>query len=197
MEAPGDNRADALVQQGLAASRSGDAPTAVRLFREASAAQPDSAVPHFLLGAELAQSGDVGAAEAAYANAVLLAPGFDMARFQLGLLQFTSGRVAIALVTWSPLLDRPVDQPLQRFVSGFGALAIDDFAMALDCFRDGLQRADSNEPLKADIRMVVARIEPLAAAQRSSSLPKVEAEQPETNEMHVLLSNYERQGRIH
>ena len=54
-----------------------------------------------------------------------------------------------------------------------------------------------NEPLKADIRMVMARIEPLAAARIAPDSPQAEVKQPDNNQMHVLLSNYERQGRIH
>lgn len=177
-----------LVRQGLEASRAGDVERAVRLFRQAGDARPDLPVPRLLLAAELAQAGDAGAAEAAYASAILIAPDLDIARFQLGLLQFTSGRVPVALLTWSPLLDRPADEPLQRYVAGFHALASDDRELALRCIQEGLERTDSNAPLKADMQMVLARIEAIQA---------VPAEPPNGDAVHVLLSNYKRQGRMH
>jgi tetratricopeptide (TPR) repeat protein len=90
---------DALIQEGLAASQADRTDDALALFHQAAEHTPASGLPHFLIGAELAQLGRMDEAEAAYANAVLLAPDLLMARYQLGLIQFTSARAALALVT--------------------------------------------------------------------------------------------------
>ena len=95
-----------MLQAGLAASQANDPQRALQLFAQASAARPASGVPHFLAGSEYAALGQMEQAEAELANAVLLAPAFHIARYQLGLLQFSSGRAATALVTWEPLFER-------------------------------------------------------------------------------------------
>src|SRR5688500_11814460 len=84
-------------RRALAASAAGDTGAAVRLLRDAVLQEPRSAVAHHRLGAELAQAGEVAEAESALATSVVLAPQLWIARFQLGLLQFTSGRHALAV----------------------------------------------------------------------------------------------------
>lgn len=191
------NQGDDHVREGLAASQRGDGEGAIRALREAVATQPGAAVPRFLLGAELAQLGDLISAESEYANAVLLDPSFDMARFQLGLLQFTSGRAAVALVTWSTLIEQPRSSSLQRFASGFAALARDDLPEAMQCFRDGQDLVPRNDALNADIRMVMARIQRVMDTQPSPDSSRRVAATGEDGEAHVLLANYEFQGRAH
>ncbi|MGM9486044.1 hypothetical protein [Ideonella sp. YS5] len=196
--------ADGLIQQGLAASRADRTDEALALFAEAASLAPASGIPHFLIGAELAQLGRMEEAETAYANAVLLAPALDMARYQLGLIQFTGGRMALALVTWSPLLERSAEDPLQRIVHGFAALAQDDAERAVACFREGIALNPHNPPLNADVQRMIERIEqqrPVVAAPSpvepdpapSDPPAAIDAEDPQ----HVLLSNYGRQGLLH
>lgn len=184
----GDSPLSHKVQQALAASAAGDAALAVQLFRLASAEQPTAAIPQFLLGAELAQAGRAAEAEAAFANAVLLAPDFHMARFQLGLCQFTAGSAALGLVTWQALLKLPGDEPLRSFVLGFTELAQDRFEDALDCFSLGMALNTSNAPLNADIGKVMKRIRD--QPQLSDPGPAI------ADDAHVLLSNYHAQGPL-
>jgi tetratricopeptide (TPR) repeat protein len=184
-----------LMQQALAASQVNDTEGALRLFTQASAEQPSSGLPHFLMGAELAQAGRIAEAEAAFANAVLLAPDLAIARYQLGLLQFTSGRAALALVTWQPLFTLPNSEPLQRFVHGFAALAQDSFQEALALFREGMAANTSNAPLNKDIQLVIDEVEKLLA--KSGTAPAAEPEASQGESSHVLLSNYRQQGSLH
>lgn len=187
-----------LVREGLAASGRGDADRAVEAFRRAVEAQPDSAVPRFLLGAELAQRGDFDGAEAEFANAVLLAPDFDIARFQLGLLQFSSGRPAVALVTWAPLLERDHSTSLQCFATGFALLARDDLSGAMELFRAGRDLPPQNGALNADIDNVMERIQRLleAADDKADGEMKPDASSDEAPS-HILLSNYGWTGQVH
>jgi tetratricopeptide (TPR) repeat protein len=203
--------ADELVSQGLAASQAGNSPEAIDLWQQASAIAPGSGIPHFLMASEFASLGEVDRAEASFANAVLLAPGLLTARYQLGLLQFSSGRAAMALVTWEPLLagdhPDPIAPALAHFVRGYAALAQDAFDEALASFDAGLQINTTNLPLSGDIRLVVDRIHTLLAGQTASNTPtesntdapmKTEAEVHDTSsDSHVLLSNYVSKDKPH
>jgi len=192
-----------LMQQALAASKVDDAAMAIRLWTEASRCEPPSATPHLLLGAEHAQCGRIEEAEAAFANATLLSPTLLIARFQLGLLQFTSGRVGIALLTWQPLLEADPDGPLSLFVQGFAGLAQDKFEEAVTYFETGIARNVDNAPLDIDIRMVIARITAqMTAGEPGTAMVKIpepdsSAPAADRSEEHILLANYQQQGLPH
>jgi hypothetical protein len=141
-------------------------------------------VPHFLIGSEHAAAGDFASAELAFARAVLLAPDFPLARYQLGLLQFTSQRAPVALLTWAPLLSLPETDALPHFVRGFTALAADAFGDALRHYRTGLACNPPNPAVCSDILQVVDAVEKLQ--RREGSPPDEEVAQ------HVLLSAYAR-----
>lgn len=185
---------DSLIAQGLAASHENRAQAALELFAQASALQPASGLPHFLTGSEHAAAGNVAAAEAALANAVLLSPAFALARYQLGLLQFSSGRAAVALLTWQALLDGPSSGALADFARGFTALAQERFDQALDHFRVGLASPEGNPAVAADIRKVVAAVEGLGQREpQQRELQQQEPTPPATpHPAHVLLAGYGR-----
>lgn len=181
-----DARFEGLIAEGLAASRENRTEAARDLFAQASALVPASGIPHFLIGSEHAAAGDVEAAEAAMANAVLLSPEFMLARYQLGLLQFSSERAAVALVTWQPLFRLGDQESLGHFVRGFAALAQDQFEEALRHYRAGMACPDANPAVAADIAQVVNAVERLQ--QRADTPARADAPQ------HVLLTGY---GRVH
>jgi len=188
--------ADTLLQAGLAASRANDAERALAFFAQASAACPASGMPHFLAGSEYAAMGQLEKAEAALANAVLLAPAFHIARYQLGLLQFSSGRAAVALVTWEPLIALDETQALGHFVRGFAALAQDDFVQAKAHFTTGLARNMDNAALSADIQKVLQGIDDAQA--RNSGVASQQPAEHDEAAAHVLLSNYDKySGTLH
>lgn len=185
------------LQDAISASAQGDSSTALALFSQAASEQPNSGVPHLLMGAEHAKLGEIDRAEAGFANALLLEPGLLIARYQLGLLQLSSARAAIALVTWQPLLQLDDSNPLPHFVRGFEALAHDQFDEASRCFEAGLARNVDNAPLSNDIRKVLEKID---AIQAHSHQPLVDSEsEPEATEVdfHFLLSNYQQKGPGH
>jgi len=173
-----------LVAEGLAASRADQRELALGLFARASEAEPGSGVPHFLIGSEHASAGDFDAAELAFACAVLLAPDFTLARYQLGLLQFSTRRAPLALLTWQPLLALPQDDALPHFVRGFRALAEDAFAESLAHFRRGLACEPANPALCSDVLQLVEAVEKLEGPRGSAS------DEPVTD--HILLSAYGR-----
>lgn len=185
---------DRLIAEGMEASRDDRMEAALALYARASDLAPASGVPHFLAGSEHANAGNIEQAEAAFARAVLLAPDFALARYQLGLLQFSSQRAAMALVTWQPLFDRPATESLGHFVRGFAALARDGFAEAVAHYREGLACSDVNQAMASDILQVVTAVEKLAAGETSSSEP-APSESSDADARHVLLSGYAK--RLH
>jgi len=186
------SRAQEIMDQAISASRGGDFPKALQLFDEAAQASPGNAIPHYLMGAEYAQLGQMVDAEAAFARAVLLDPGLHMARFQLGLLQYTERRVAVAMMTWKPLSELPASEPLNRFVFGLAALARDEFDEARARLLEGIAANTAHPPLNADMRMVLARIDALQG--RAPTEPSGDAAAAPDGDTHVLLSNYQQQG---
>ncbi len=154
------------------------------------------------MGAEFAALGDMTQAEAAFANATRLAPEFPMARYQLGLVQFSSGRAAMGLLTWQPLLDLPDTDPLPHFVNGFAALAQDRFEEALAFYEQGLARNTANPPLSGDIEKVMAGIRDAMArnaeAERASNADAESADAADaSSNAHILLANYQQNGPGH
>jgi tetratricopeptide (TPR) repeat protein len=194
--APGDDtpalEAQALVQAGLAASQAGDTERALHLFARACLADPASGTPHFLMGSEYAALGEIEKAETALANAVVLAPALHIARYQLGLLQFSSGHASMAFVSWGPLFELDESQALLHFVRGFGALAQDDFTGAEAHFAAGLLRNHDNPPLSTDIRKVITGIRQAKASSEAGAKPD-----DGKAAGHVLVSNYGKFGTLH
>lgn len=178
-----DTRFDGLIRDGLAASSEQQPAAAIDLFARASELQPGSGLPHFLIGSEHAATGNQEAAESAFANAVLLAPGFALARYQLGLLQFSAGRPALALVTWQPLSALDPQASLGCFVRAFAALAQDGLQEALALFESGLACDDLNIAVASDVRLVTAGLRALLSS-TGDGAPRTEG--------HVLLAAYAR-----
>lgn len=187
--------------RGITASKAGDSLLAIDCFQRASAADPTAALPQFLLGAEFAALGDMIQAEAAFANATRLAPEFPMARYQLGLVQFSSGRAAVGLLTWQPLLDLPESDPLPHFVNGFAALAQDRFQEALAFYEQGLERNTANPPLSGDIEKVMAGVRDVmvrnAEVDQASGADTESSDTAGASDAHVLLANYQQNGPGH
>lgn len=186
-----------FLQQAIDASSAGDSEAALRLLKSAIEAAPDHPLSHFLLAAEFAHAGRMQEAEAEYANTVLLAPAFEIARFQLGLLQFTSGRPSVAMLTWHPLLELPDTNPLQRFVRAFGALMSDSVQEASIHLREGIRLNRDNAALNGDMQKVLDRLAPLTQGPHQASGEHGEKEDISQEFHHVLLSNYRQDGPAH
>ena len=179
------------VRQGLAASQANDTTAALDLFARAAQVAPDSGIPWFLAGSEHAAAGQVEQAEAAFANAVLLAPEMPLARYQLGLLQFSTGRAATAALTWQALLNLPDTHALGHYVRGFMALAADDLAAARQHCEAGLAcLVPDNPALAGDIRKLLARLPEQTDALQADAHPASGEPAPD----HVLLSNYRKRS---
>lgn len=193
-----------LLSQGAAALQAGNPQLAIAVWGEAALHTPASGAPHFLIGSALASQGEYEKAEAAFSNAVLLAPNFSIARYQLGLLQFSSGRAALALVMWQPILETPnptlEEQALALFVRGYAALAQDDFVTALAHFREGIRINNGNAAVSDDVNMVIERVEQLLTNVNTNPNDLTDGKHAVATgetDSHVLLSNYQNSSKLH
>lgn len=146
-----------------------------------------------LSASRLASSGLYEEAAEEFAQAIILDPEFYLARYQLGLLQFTQAKVAQALLTWAPLQNSQSSSKesgtLACFANGFRALAEDDIAGARSLFEEGLTRGHENRPLLQDVHKVLEALNSV-----EGNVSPVKFLSPETMETskdaHILLSGY-------
>ena len=148
-------------------------------LEESVKAHPGDPRPMLLMAAEFAQQGQLQKAEEMYSAALVCAPGLAIARFQLGLLQFTSGRVASAMLTWAPLDLLAEHESLRLFKQAFGKLVEEDLQAAEQLLTRGMSANTINEPLNRDMALVLERIR---TAQRTGD--------DETRHEHFLVSVY-------
>ena len=119
---------------------------------------------HFMLGSILAGKRRPIEAHQAMGRALELAPGFALARYQLGFFELTSGEPERALSTWGPLLAAGKDDYLRLFVEGMTHLIRDEFAAAIERFQAGMQRNRDNAPMNRDIELLIAECRKLERA---------------------------------
>jgi hypothetical protein len=119
--------------------------------------------------------------------ATTYAPELHMARFQLGLLHFTSANLPEAEKAWEPLAELPEDNPLFLFRSGLLHLAADEFALSVEQLKRGLERNTEHPSLNHDMRMLVEAAEQAIAENNESG----EAAPAADSSRHVLLSGYQ------
>lgn len=170
-----------------ALARTDDGDTRERLLMEAGQRNPADARIYLLIAGERMQRGNVDGGEAAFIAALHLAPEFHIARFQLGLLQLTSGRPAAATATWA-LLDLLEEKaPLRLFKEGLLFMAQDRFEEASQRIREGIERNRENAPLDKDMQMVLDRIAKAVSASETG-----EDSQPASSSSHYLVSSYRR-----
>lgn len=139
------------------------APNAIEQIEALLGNCPQDPRLHFLRGSVLIGLGRHIEAHGALSQAVALAPDYDIARFQLGFFELTSGEAGNALQTWKALDRLPETDPLPKFVHGLTALIHDDFEACIQLLREGIALNAENEPLNRDMELVIDRCLPLIA----------------------------------
>jgi hypothetical protein len=137
---------------------------------------------HFLRGSVLAGLQRYGEGHVSMKRAVEIAPGFAVARFQLGFLEFTSGDAGAAEETWGPLEALGGEDPLVLFSRGLQHLARDEFRSAIDLLRQGMGRNTENPLISSDMQLIIDRIETLLAEQTAQDEP--------VSSTHLLLKQF-------
>lgn len=187
-----------LLAEAIQASAAGQTDLAIRLFGEAANISGLAGWAMFLLGAEYAALGRLDEAEASFTRSVLHAPELDVARYQLGLLQFSAGRLPAAFLTWKPLLADETDGCLREWIQGFAALARDDLQVARGFFESGIRLNLHNPPMSRDIEHILSEIEKrLAMSDTPAGGANSAAPEAEETDSHVLIANYKNEGTLH
>lgn len=117
---------------------------------------------HFLQGSLLAADRRYDEAREAMRKAVEIAPDYRIARFQLGLLELSSGRAEAAEACWDALAG--ADDPLTLFAQGLRHLARDEFEPALSLLREGIARNRDYPAVNGNIQMIIDETEAKGAA---------------------------------
>ena len=120
---------------------------------------------HFMRGSVLAGLGRAIEAHSAMARAIEIAPGYALARYQLGFFELTSGEADRALSTWGPLFALGDDNYLRVFAEGMTHLIRDEFPAAIEKFQAGVALNRENEPMNNDIRLLIVECRKLMERQ--------------------------------
>jgi tetratricopeptide (TPR) repeat protein len=135
---------------------------------------------------EHAEAGRWLEAEDAFAAALLNAPDLHIARFQLGLVQWSQVRRGAALVTWQPLLDAAPGLDVAHFARAFALWSALDLAGAESEFAQGVGCC-RNQPLAQDMSRLHDSVKRQLGATSDAN----------SDAQHVLLVNYVKAGQAH
>lgn len=120
---------------------------------------PGDAQLHFLRGSVLAGVKRYEEARDAMRRAVELAPLYAVARFQLGLLELSSGDGAAADETLAPLEQLGGANALALLARGLRLMMRDEFEGALAALREGVARNSENPAINRDMGLIIAELE--------------------------------------
>lgn len=126
---------------------------------------------HFLKGSVLAGLKRYPEARESMRRAVDIAPLFAVARFQLGLLELSSGEGEAADETLQPLEQLGAENPYALFARGLRLLMRDEFEGALAALREGIVRNTENPPINRDMQLIIAEIQQKLGAAPVSDEP--------------------------
>jgi hypothetical protein len=151
---------------------------------------PEDARLHFLRGSMLVGKKRLIEAHRSLSRAVSLAPDFDIARFQLGFFQLTSGEAAEALETWGRLDRLPEGHYLRKFVDGLRCLIRDEFANAIGKLREGIALNQENPPLNRDMQLIIDECQPLLAGSGAGA-------DEATSQTSLILQQFTDRSNVH
>ena len=174
-----------FLDQYAQALEEGDVERALGILQQAHEDHPESGQTLALLAAQYMQSDVPDAAEAAFIGALERDSSLSTARFQLGLLQYTSGRPQVAFQTWQPLELLGENHYLVHFKRAFATLAIDAFDDTLLLLEKGIEANRENQPLNQDMRMLAGQIEAIRG-----NAPDASSRQQDEAATQFVLASY-------
>lgn len=149
---------DDMLQQALSLAEH-DEPAALARIAELIEEHPADPRLHFLGGSLLAGQTRYDEARVAMGRSIEIAPEYAIARFQLGLLELSSGDAAAADATLQPLAEAESEDALVLFARGLRHLARDDLAVAADLLRQGIAGNRDHPLVSRDMELIIERIE--------------------------------------
>jgi tetratricopeptide (TPR) repeat protein len=172
---------------GLLARVQADDQTGLAAIDQSLVHYPSDPRLHFLRGSVLAGIQRYDEGRLAMRQAIEIAPGFELARFQLGFLEFTSGMANEAFQIWTPFDALPETAPFRLFAMGLVYLAQDDFAECDRLLRQGIELNQEHPLINGDMQLILDEIAPrLDAIQEPSA-----AEPASASAAHQLLQQFE------
>lgn len=160
-----------------------DEPAALARLAELIAGHPGDPRLHFLEGSLLAAQQRYDEGRAAMRRAIDIAPDYAIARFQLGLLELSSGDAVAADATLAPLADAEGEAALSLFARGLRHLARDELDAAAELLRRGQELNHEHPLINRDMELIVAKIAEDRAAAPAPAGDDVSA-------AHLLLKQY-------
>jgi hypothetical protein len=151
------------------------------------ATYPADARLHFLQGSVLAGLQRYAEGREAMARSLEIAPEYELARFQLGFLELTSGLAAEAATTWAPFADLPNDASFRLLSEGLNRLATDDFAECDRLLRLGMAANNDHPLINGDMQLVLEEI----AAKIIPNAQVADNEVEPASATHLLLQQFE------
>jgi tetratricopeptide (TPR) repeat protein len=145
-----------LLHLAVQASRDQRHGDAITYLKNAVAQSRGDFKATYLLAAEYAQIGMSDRAIAGFRDALALKPDLTPARFQLGLLLVTVGRISEAIEAWAKLEQLDVNDPYLYFKRGLEALAGNDLSTCDENLKHGIELNRTNPALNADMQRVLA-----------------------------------------
>ena len=170
--------------QAILAAAGADSQRGVDAIDRALAEFPGDARLYFLKGSLQIGLKRFIEAHEALSQAIAIAPAFDLARFQLGFFELTSGEPANALATWEPLRALPQGHWMLSFVTGLEHLIADRFEPCIAALREGIATNLENLPLNHDMELIIGQCEKLIAARPEA---EVEGDAAEVSATSLLL----------
>lgn len=147
---------------------------------------------HFLKGSVLAGIQRYEEGRAAMQQAVAIAPGYELARFQLGFLELTSGMPADAEATWAAFAQLDDAAPFRLLSSGLNALARDDFVEADRLVKLGMEANTEHPLINGDMQLLLDEVRDKVAVAAPTEPP---VDEP-GSAVHQLLQQFELKDSI-
>ncbi|MBV1789691.1 tetratricopeptide repeat protein [Marinobacterium sp. D7] len=179
--------AQELMHLALYASENDTPDKAIDHLKQLLKIEPDNGKALYLLGALHAEIGMHDLAVEEMARALELDAQLpDTARFQLGLLHLTAGRIDDAEETWKGLEVLGTEHALHLFKTGLLHMVRDEFQESAEALRAGIERNSFSEDLNNDMRRVLRDVENAAGSESSKPADSGDSQR-------MLLSIYEKQ----
>lgn len=142
---------------------------------------------HFLQGSVHAGQQRYEEGRQAMRHAIAIAPGYELARFQLGFLELTSGLATEAIDTWLPFADLPAESPFRLLSAGLGCLARDDFEECDRLLRLGIAANNEHPLINGDMQLILDEI----SGKLAPPVAHEQAAAPPASAAHQLLQQFE------
>lgn len=142
---------------------------------------------HFLNGSVLAGLQRYEEGLLSMRRAIEIAPAFELARFQLGFLELTSGMAEAAVQTWTPFEDLPEDAPFRLLSAGLTCLARDQFAECAHYLKAGMKANTEHPLINGDMQLILDEI----ADKITTDAPPVAQVDETASAAHQLLQQFE------